>query len=106
MLVQSSSAFCQSKRPSDNRTENPAGEIYGNVIDSLENIPLGYITIRVFSSKSNELIGGAISEENGHFSITNIPLGSYNLDLSFTGYKTRGIKNVVLSKCSVEIKTD
>lgn len=97
MLVQSSSAFCQSKRPSDNRTENPAGEIYGNVIDSLENIPLGYITIRVFSSKSNELIGGAISEENGHFSITNIPLGSYNLDLSFTGYKTRVIKNVVLS---------
>ena len=93
------SSFCQgSGRAGKGSANSVSGEIFGNIIDSIERIPLGYITIRVFSTEDQKLVGGAVSEENGHFSLTGLPLGSYYLDFSFIGYKTKTIENVVLNE--------
>jgi outer membrane receptor protein involved in Fe transport len=73
------------------------GEIFGNILDSLSNDPLGYATIKVFD-KDGKLIGGALSEENGDFTIKEIPPGNYKVTVSFAGYAVRIIEDVQISE--------
>jgi len=78
--------------------QSPIGEIFGNVQDSIDNSSLSYITIRVFTEKDKKLVGGSVSSENGTFSISNLPFGSYFIDVSFAGYQTKLFENINLSK--------
>lgn len=86
-------SFSQSKNK-----QSPIGEIFGNVQDSIDNSSLSYITIRVFTEKDKKLVGGSVSSENGTFSISNLPFGSYFIDVSFAGYQTKLFENINLSK--------
>ena len=59
-------------------------EIKGRVVDKLTGTPLSGVTISVFDTK-NPI--GTITDENGEFSLWNIPVNT-SLKFSFDGYKT------------------
>lgn len=84
-----------------------SGEIFGNVIDSLTNKPMGYVTILALKQPSNDMSGGTVSSDNGNFSIQKLTPGKYNLKISFVGYETKIIENIVISKenLTYQIKT-
>lgn len=52
-------------------------------IKSIEGQPIGHVNIEL-----TELKKGAVSNEQGNFSIDNIPGGKYTADVSFIGYET------------------
>lgn len=78
--------------------QKKTGEIFGNLIDSLEGIPVQYATAIAFSVPDHKMVKGATSAENGSFSLAALPLGKYDLEISFVGYNTLKIPGIELTK--------
>ncbi|HNP19146.1 MAG TPA: TonB-dependent receptor [Fulvivirga sp.] len=62
------------------------GKISGQLMDSESNEPISYASIVV--KKDDKQINGTISEDDGSFKITDLPLGQYKVLISFIGYET------------------
>ncbi len=71
--------------------------VKGKAIDSASTAPLGYASIRIFSSNDNKLVNGALALDSGNFSI-DLPYGSYYAEIEFMGYKSYRTNNFFLSK--------
>ena len=75
------------------------GRLYGKVIDATNKQALAYASVTVLRTVSpgkDSLINGGITEENGDFNITGLPLGALKIRVSFVGNKDL-IKMVKLS---------
>ncbi|WP_298489433.1 TonB-dependent receptor [uncultured Maribacter sp.] len=71
-------------------------QVTGKIIDVDTNEPLEYATAAIFKQANKELVTGVITDINGVFSIPNLKKGSYYLEVSFLGYETKTINNIVL----------
>jgi len=79
------------------------GDIRGVILDGHNQQPLEYATISLFKAKSDSLINGTITNKRGFFRLEDIPPGNYNVSISFIGYKSKTINNVIVKKGSVEL---
>ncbi len=70
------------------------GVLQGTVIDSITQLPIQYASISLISQRSNDIITGGVSDENGKFDILQIPLGRYNVSIEYIGY-TRLLKGPI-----------
>lgn len=75
----------QSQTPS---SANP-GSISGKVVDKKTNEPLPYVNISIL--EDSKVINGGMSQENGNFSIKNLPLKTLTAEILFIGYKKQTI---------------
>jgi len=73
------------------------GKITGRILDTLNREPVGFATIALLKSGEQKEINGNISEDDGQFKIANIKVGTYDIQLSFIGYKTRMYRNIQLT---------
>ena len=74
------------------------GTIKGGVVDKKSGAPLALATIQVYGvTDSSKIITGAAADNNGNFEVSDIPFGSYNVKISYIGYSSMYIKNIVLS---------
>ncbi|MCS6916833.1 MAG: outer membrane beta-barrel family protein [Chitinophagales bacterium] len=71
------------------------GHLYGRVLDQRTGKPVEFATVQLFQNQFDtitkkivkRLVGGALTEENGEFSIENLPvLGEFQLLISAIGY--------------------
>ena len=62
------------------------GHVFGKVIDAQNRKPVSYCSVSLFTMRDS-LITGQLTEDNGDFSFTDLPLGPYNVKVSFLGYK-------------------
>lgn len=67
------------------------GVLSGQVVDSTTSEPIFGANVYI-----QELLRGAATEGNGEYEITSIPAGTYNLRLSYLGYKTKFITVEIL----------
>lgn len=74
----------------------PKGEIFGNIKDSLTGDALSYVTVLAFRQPANKQMGGAVTDENGNFTISDVPAGKYTLRISFVGYRQTFVNDVIL----------
>jgi hypothetical protein len=58
--------------------------VRGKVLDGESKAPLFAVVVALF--KDSTVIGGASTNENGEFTITNVPVGKYRLRASYIGY--------------------
>lgn len=73
------------------------GKISGILIDSTSRQPIEFATIMLVNAQTQEQVDGLTSDEKGEFKFTEVPLGRYQMVLSFIGYASKTIANVVLS---------
>jgi len=73
------------------------GKVVGILIDSTTNNPVEFATIVLFSPEQNKQIDGTITDVKGEFKLQNVKLGTYDLQISFIGYKNKVIKNITLT---------
>ena len=73
------------------------GILKGKIIDAQSSVPLSYASIRVYKNADSSLITGAITDDNGVFSMET-PLGDYYAILDFMGYKASKVSDFSLSK--------
>ena len=57
------------------------GTVRGNIYDKATTQPIGFATVRIEGANM-----GTISDVNGFFSISDVPVGDYKLMVSLTGY--------------------
>lgn len=72
---------------------NP-GSISGKVIDKTSKQPIPYVNISV--KQAGKVITGGITQDNGNFSVKNLPLETLTVEILFMGYKTE-TRTVTLS---------
>jgi len=78
------------------------GFVSGLVLDNESNETIPFATI-ILLDQSSKTVKGAISNDNGTFSINTITLNTYTVQVSFIGYQTVTIKDVKLTKETPEI---
>ncbi|AXG73105.1 TonB-dependent receptor [Flavobacterium arcticum] len=66
--------------------QNP-GSLSGKVIDKTTTEPLPYVSIVV--KEGSNVVTGGITDDNGEFTIKNLPFKNYSVDIQFMGYKTQ-----------------
>lgn len=64
------------------------GSIKGRVVDRNTNESLQYVNITVTSKARSQDVKGTITDGDGAFSISGLAYGSYEMSVSFLGYKT------------------
>ncbi|MGV3504548.1 MAG: outer membrane beta-barrel protein [Adhaeribacter sp.] len=63
--------------------------IKGVVVDSAKTEPLDYVTIGVRESGKKEAVKSTYSKDKGSFEISGLPLKSYEVVITYVGFKTR-----------------
>jgi outer membrane receptor protein involved in Fe transport len=68
---------------------NNPGSISGRVIDKTSKQPIPYVNISV--KQADKVITGGITQDNGNFSIKNLPLETYTVEIQYMGYKAEKV---------------
>jgi outer membrane receptor protein involved in Fe transport len=67
------------------------GRLYGKVVDNTpKKHPLAYATVmimRILPNGQDSLIEGSLTEENGEFNITGLPMGAFTIKINYIGNK-------------------
>ena len=64
------------------------GVVKGKVLDKNNDEPLGFVNVVVTKAGDTKMLKGAITDEKGHFAIDDLGYGSYDLQVSFVGFKS------------------
>ena len=63
------------------------GEVKGKVLDKSNDEPIGFVNVVLNNASDGKMAKGAITDENGNFTLSDLPYGSYELKVSYVGYK-------------------
>lgn len=80
--------------------QNIQQTIRGTIVDQDSQMPL--IGATVFVVGSNPIIG-AVTDIDGHFRLSNVPIGRVTLKVTFMGYEERTIPNLLIGSAKEEI---
>ncbi|MDQ4141338.1 MAG: carboxypeptidase-like regulatory domain-containing protein, partial [Bacteroidota bacterium] len=72
-------------------------KISGTVLDAANQQAVSFATITLADPASGKALDGALADDKGKFTISNIGSGTYQLVITFIGYETRTIKDVKVS---------
>jgi len=77
-------------------------QLSGKIIDAESGDPLEYATISLLNKGDSALVGGAITDPSGSFTIKGKP-GEYLLRLQFISYQTKFISDIVFDRRNLKI---
>jgi len=63
------------------------GTVKGKILDKSGDEPMPYVNVVVNNKADGKFLKGAITDEDGAFNIVDLPKGTYELVVSFMGYK-------------------
>ena len=73
-------------------------EISGIIVDNETGDNIPFATVSVFDEGFEKLVRGSISDGNGEFLIENPGFGTYNILVSFIGYRSDTLEKVLVSR--------
>lgn len=73
------------------------GKITGTVLDTSSNVPVEFATVVLKDAKTGKEVNGTLTDADGNFKLTEIPIGTYTLVLSFIGYETKTMPGIELT---------
>jgi outer membrane receptor protein involved in Fe transport len=79
------------------------GKIYGAVVDSESNQPVEFASVALVDPTTGRPIDGAVCDMEGKFEITKVAAGKYTISVTFIGYETKEIGNIVLEDKKDEV---
>ncbi|MEO0554052.1 MAG: TonB-dependent receptor [Bacteroidota bacterium] len=74
------------------------GKVAGKLIDNSSKEALGFASVALIDPAKNKTINGAITDEDGRFKLSNVPVGNYELKISFIGYEAKSIPVTLTEK--------
>ena len=86
---------------------NPNSAVTGKVFDKTTKLPLEYSTITIVNRLTGKIVTGSVADSHGSFTITDIPSGTYKVNVEFIGYNRSSIDSISISsnKHSVSVGT-
>lgn len=85
------------QKPGPGRVPPKIGIIHGTVLDSMNRLPVEYVSLSLVNLRTMEITTGGLTDKAGAFYIKDIPLGKYQVVIQFIGYETLKIGPLVLS---------
>ncbi len=87
-------------RPAESGGQRPPaiGIITGKVVDAGTKQPIEFATISVIRQRDSTVVGGGITDNNGVFTLTEIPFGKFKVKINFIGYKDFDYKELIAVK--------
>jgi len=79
------------------------GRAYGKIRDAQTRKPVPFATISVLWFNKDSIIGGALSGENGEFSVEDLP-AMEDSDIVFLKLAIKPLKAAFLYKCQTKLK--
>lgn len=81
------------------KAQSGTGEIRGRLIDSISGAPIPFGNI--LALKDSQLVNGALTDDEGYFSIKPIPAGTYNLQIQASNYMVRTFAKVKVNSTNM-----
>ena len=66
-------------------------QVTGSIIDSSNNTPLDFANVTIYHTAEKKVVGGAVTDEKGNFTIADLAPGQYYIEILFMGYDTKHI---------------
>ena len=73
------------------------GMIMGRMVNSINDKPMEYVTVRLFLEKDSSLIAGIYSDSEGKFLFDKLVLGTYYLKFSFAGFLAKRSESLTIT---------
>ncbi|MFM2267001.1 MAG: hypothetical protein RL757_442 [Bacteroidota bacterium] len=91
-------------KPANPMANLTVGKIYGKIVEKQTERPIPYASVQILQSggPKPKLIGGALSVENGDFSVAELAFGRYQVKVTALGFKET-IVNATVAPPEVEI---
>ena len=77
--------------------QDAAGTVTGTVVEQSTGDPVPSATVALLAVPDSSLVTGAITNDDGSFRLEGIQNGSYVVRISFVGYESRVVSDVVIS---------
>lgn len=74
------------------------GKISGILVDAETREPLQYASVAIFSPGQEKAVNGTITDDAGRFRMVEVPIGTYEVRISFLGYESTTVENVEMTK--------
>jgi outer membrane cobalamin receptor len=92
LLLISFSFIVEAQRPQGQGGGNrgpSVGRVYGKLLEgsSKETVPYASVVVLLSFGKKDSIVGGALTAENGEFSIKDLPLSKLKVRISYVGFK-------------------
>jgi outer membrane receptor protein involved in Fe transport len=87
----------QAQVPGAGQPATAGGTVSGIVIDSVTKKPVDYATVSLFKAGATTPFSGGLSDDKGAFRITNVPAGTYRLQVNYIGYDVKNVAGLVLA---------
>lgn len=78
------------------QSSTTTGRITGSLIDSLSTKPVPFATVAL-QTPDGKLVTGVTTDEKGGFAIEKVSFGTYQLTLTFVGYRSRKLPGITLT---------
>ncbi len=78
-------------------------KIVGVVLDAETQKPVEFATVALTPANSDKPLDGTVCDDQGKFTITKVAPGTYNLVVTFIGYETQTVKDIVVPDKKDEI---
>jgi ferric enterobactin receptor len=89
----------QSNMPNlDGNAPKGNSKIMGYIIDSSATSAVEYANIALINKATKKPVDGTIADEKGKFSLSKIAAGEYKLTISFIGFESKVIDNIIVEK--------
>lgn len=90
----------------NSKSESPKQTLRGTVTDEASGAPLPFVTVAILNSTYPQ---GTTTDSLGHFHLNNLPVGRYDLQISFVGYEPAVIRELLLTSakeinCQVSLR--
>ncbi len=72
--------------------------IAGSVVDADNNLPVEFANVALVDPATGKPVDGSVCDDKGHFIINKVAEGKYTVSISFIGYETQTIENIVIEK--------
>jgi outer membrane receptor protein involved in Fe transport len=91
-------SFAQAPANGKSQEEMPKdAKVSGVIIDGATGQPGEYAVIAIHKMRDSSLVSGSTSNEKGAFTVEELPYGKFYAEITFVGYTTRTVSNILLT---------
>ena len=88
------------QNPAGPEPQKGSGKISGVIMDAETNKPVEFANVALIDTKTDKTVDGTMCDENGKFTLNKIVEGTYSITVTFIGYESSTIGNLLIDKKS------
>ena len=93
-----------SVKANNSEAERPVGSISGSVMDQGSKEPVAFATVALYKNNDTiNVVKGVVTNDEGKYFLNDVPIGKYDIKISFVGYNVVVIRDVKLDRSNNEM---